>query len=97
MPNVAQICPVSDLRDNFKSISRLGHSVDEPAYLTKKDRSDMVVMSMETYGNEKFQSEVYSKLKEAETQAQSTKERYTHEKVMQDIDAIIAGATLGAI
>ncbi|GHV83500.1 antitoxin [Spirochaetia bacterium] len=97
MPNAAQIRPVSDLRNNFSAISRLVHSIDEPVYLTKNGRGDMVVMSIESYENEKFQSEVYSKLKEAEVQAKTTKKRYTHEEVMQDIDAIISGESLSGL
>ena len=49
----------------------------------------MVVMSMEAYEQNFFQSEIYIKLKEAEYQASSSVKRYTHEEVMSELRSFI--------
>ena len=92
MPVIPRIRPVSDLRNKFKDISKTIHESDEPVYLTKNGRGDMVVMSMEAYENNLFKSEIYVKLKEAEYQAESTKKRYTHNEVMEELQKIIKRA-----
>lgn len=89
MSPIAQIRPISDLRNCFADISRLVHETASPVYLTKNGRSDMVVMSIETYEREAFRSEVYHKLKEAEIQAESTTQRYSHNEVIAHLQGII--------
>jgi prevent-host-death family protein len=91
MPIIPEIRPVSDLRNNFSDISRLVHENGGPVFLTKNGRSDMVVMSIEAYENDAFQSEIYLKLKEAEIQAESTTKRYSHSEVMNRLQKIING------
>ena len=59
-------------------------------FLTKNGRGNIVVMSMEAYEKNLFESEIYLKLKEAEYQAASTKKRYTHEEVMVELRSVIA-------
>ena len=85
MPAIPQIRPVSDLRNRFRDISMMVHESDEPVYLTKNGRGDMVVMSLDAYEQNFFQSEIYIKLKEAEYQASSTKKRYSHDEVMDEL------------
>jgi len=51
----------------------------------------MVMMSLETYEQNLFESEIYAKLKEAEYQAASVKKRYTHEETMNELRKIIDG------
>ena len=85
MPAAPKIHPVSDLKNKFNDISNAVHESNEPIYLTKNGRGDMVVMSFEAYEQNLFQSEVYLKLKEAEYQAASTKKRYTHDEVMAEL------------
>ncbi|MCL2809431.1 MAG: hypothetical protein FWD24_05120 [Treponema sp.] len=46
-------------------------------------------MSLETYEQNLFESEIYNKLKEAEYQAESTKKRYTHNEVMLELRNVI--------
>jgi hypothetical protein len=53
----------------------------------------MVVMSIAAYEQDRFESEVYLKLKEAEIQAESTTKRYSHMEVMDRLRVIIAGET----
>jgi len=85
MPAIPKIRPVSDLRNKFKDISLAVHESNEPIYLTKNGRGDMVVMSIEAYEQNLFESEVFVKLKEAEYQAASTKKRYTHGEIMTEL------------
>jgi prevent-host-death family protein len=91
MPAVPKIRPISDLRNKFKDISKAVHESNEPVYLTKNGRGDMVVMSLETYEQNIFESEIYLKLKEAEYQASSEKRRYTQEETMSELRKIISG------
>lgn len=82
---MTHIRPVSDLRNNFAAISKIVHETSEPVYLTKNGYGDMVVMSIEAYENKLFESEIYFKLKEAELEAKSTDERYSHKEVLKDL------------
>lgn len=90
MPLIPKIRPVSDLRNKFSEISKEVHESNEPVYLTKNGRGDMVVMSLEAYEQNLFESETYIKLKEAEYQAASTKKRYTHNEVITELQSVIA-------
>ena len=89
MPALPRIRPISDLRNKFSDISRAVHESNEPVYLTKNGRGDMVVMSMEAYEKNLFETEVYLKLKEAEFQATAVKKRYTHDEAMVELRKII--------
>ena len=91
MPPVPKICPVSDLRNKFSDISRAVHESNAPVFLTKNGRGDMVVMSLEAYEQNLFESEIYLKLKEAEYQATVVKKRYTHDEVMLELRKVISG------
>lgn len=59
------IRPISDLRNNFTSISDTVHSDDEPVFLTKNGVGDMVVMSIDYYEKQIARIELYQKLNEA--------------------------------
>ena len=89
MPAIPKIRAVSDLRNKFSDISRLVHESNEPVFFTKNGYGNMVVMSMEAYKRNLFESEIYLKLKEAEYQAGSTKKRYTHDKAIAELRKII--------
>ena len=93
MPSMPRIRPVSDLRNKFSDISRSVHETNEPVFLTKNGRGDMVVMSLEAYEQNLFESEIYLKLKEAEYQAVSVKKRYTHDEVMTELRKTLAKKT----
>ena len=93
MPTIPEIRPVSDLRNKFSDISKLVHETNEPVYLTKNGRGDMVVMSLEAYEQNLFESEIFLKLKEAEYQAATTKKRYTHDEVITSLHTIIGQDT----
>ena len=59
------IRPISDLRNRAMEISELCHSEDQPVFITRNGRGDLVVMSQAHY--ERLQSllDVYQKLGEA--------------------------------
>ena len=59
------IRPISDLRNNFTSISEIVHSDNEPVFLTKNGIGDLVVMSLEYYDQQLAKLELYQKLNEA--------------------------------
>ena len=89
MPSIR---PVSDLRNHFAEITREVQLSNEPVFLTKNGVGSLVVMSMEQYEQNRYDSMVYDKLREAELQAASTKERRTHEEVMRKARAILEQA-----
>jgi len=80
-----QIRPVSDLRNNFAEISRIVHETSEPIVLTKNGYGDMVVISYEEYERLQYDTMVTQKLREAEMEAVSTNQRFTHAEVMKSL------------
>ena len=76
------IRPVSDLRNHFAEIAKEAQSRKEPIFLTENGVGTLVVMSMEAYEEKRFENEVYDKLREAEIEAESTTERFSHDEVM---------------
>lgn len=84
MPSIR---PISDLRNKFAEVSSEAQETAAPIILTRNGVGEMVVMSMEAYENLQFESEVYTKLKEAEREAELTSARYSSKEVfaaMQD-------------
>jgi len=88
---MALIRPVSDLRNNFAEISKQVHETSQPLFLTKNGYGNMVVLSMETFKNMHFESEVYHKLLEAEKEAQHTNKRYSSKDVLKAMKEAIGG------
>lgn len=86
------IRPVSDLRNHFAEITREVQLSDEPVFLTKNGVGSIVVMSMESYEQKRYDSMVYEKLCEAELQAASTEERSSHTDVMDRARELLNGA-----
>jgi prevent-host-death family protein len=62
------IRPISDLRNNFTTISEAVHNDDEPIFLTKNGVGDMVVMSLEHYEKQIARIDLYQKLNDAMTE-----------------------------
>jgi prevent-host-death family protein len=85
MPNIR---PVSDLRNHFAEITREVQLSGEPVFLTKNGVGSIVVMSMESYERNRYDSMVYDKLREAELQAAGG-ERRSHEEVMAKARALL--------
>ena len=82
---MSEIRPVSDLRNDFAEISRTLHETGEPVILTKNGYGDMVVMSYEAYQNIQYEMMIMRELRAAESESQTTTERFTHDEVMNDI------------
>lgn len=89
MPNIR---PVSDLRNHFAEITREVQLSKEPVFLTKNGVGSIVVMSMESYEQNRYDSMVYDKLREAELQAASTQERLSHDEVMDKARKLLDNA-----
>lgn len=53
--------------------------------LTKNGYGDMVVLSYEAYERLQYELGICAKLREAEVEAEMTRERYLHEDVMADL------------
>lgn len=79
MPSIR---PVSDLRNHFTEITKEVQESKEPVFLTKNGVGSIVVMSMDCYEENRYESMVYDKLREAEIQAASTTERINHDELM---------------
>ena len=89
MPNIR---PVSDLRNHFAEITRDVQLSGEPVFLTKNGVGSLVVMSMESYEQNRYESMVYDRLREAELQAAGTTGRLSHAGVMAKAHAFLNGA-----
>ena len=79
------IRPISDLRNRANEISELCHGEDQPIYITKKGKGDLVVMSQAHY--ERLQSllELYQKLGEAEALDAAGEKGITHKKMIKHL------------
>jgi len=82
---MAEIRPVSDLRNNFADISKAVRENEDGVILTKNGYPDMVVLSYEANDRRKLENEVYLKLMEAELEARTTTVRLSHEEVFADL------------
>ena len=85
------IRPVSDLRNNFAEISKIVHETAQPVFLTKNGYGDMVVLSMEAYEKLQLESEVYSKLRDSEREAEITEKRYSSKDVLAAMRSACGG------
>lgn len=83
------IRPVSDLRNRFAEISELCHSEDQPIFITKKGKGDLVVMSQTHYERLHSLLTLYQKLGEAEALDAAGEQGITHGKIMRHLRASI--------
>jgi len=60
------IRPMSDLRNLANDLSELCHKEDQPVFITKNGKGDLVVMSEAHYESLHSLLELYQKLSEAE-------------------------------
>ncbi len=79
------IRPISDLRNRALEISELCHAEDQPVFITRNGKGDMVVMSQAHY--ERIQSliELYQKLGEAEILDASGERGISHKVLMKQL------------
>lgn len=64
MPNIRSS---ADLRDSYNDISEFCHSYSEPVFITKNGKSDLAVMSIETYEKLVSRFELYGLIQEGLT------------------------------
>ncbi|MEQ3457518.1 type II toxin-antitoxin system Phd/YefM family antitoxin [Enterococcus cecorum] len=83
--------PITDLKDDFDDIMNAVHETNQPIFLTKENKVDMVVLSMEAFENLQFESEVHCKLQEAEKEAELTDKRYSSKEVIKAMKDAIGG------
>ena len=89
LPNIR---PVSDLRNHFAEITRDALTSGEPVFLTKNGVGSLVVMSMEQYDQQRYDSWVYDRLMEAQIEAETTDVRYTLDEVLDAAEAVMSEA-----
>lgn len=56
----------TSLRNDYGTLSKLAHEVDEPIYITKNGEGDIVIMSIEAFEKRDQLLKLQSKLKSAE-------------------------------
>ena len=79
------IRPISDLRNRANEISDICHNEDQPIFITKNGKSDMVVMSQAHFDRLQSLFELYQKLGEAELLDASGDKGISHEKAMNNL------------
>jgi len=81
------IKPISDLRNRANEISELCHSQDQPVYITKKGKGDLVVMSQAHYEHLLSLLKLYQKLGDAEALDAAGEKGITHREMMRRLRA----------
>jgi prevent-host-death family protein len=83
------IRPISDLRNRSTEISDLCHSEDQPVFITKKGKGNLVVMSQAHYERLHSLIEIYQKLGEAEALDAAGEQGITHREIVDRLKANI--------
>ena len=83
------IRPISDLRNRSTEISELCHSEDQPVFITKKGKGDLVVMSQAHYERLHGLIELYQRLGEAEALDAAGEQGITQHEMMKRLKATI--------
>lgn len=79
------IKPISDLRNKANEISELVHQSNEPVFITKNGKGDMVVMSLAQYGEIQMKLDLYGKLAAAQAQVAAGRKGRPLSQVMRDL------------
>ena len=79
------IRPISDLRNHADQISDVCHKWQEPVYITKNGKGDLVVMSQAFFDRQQAMLDLYRKLDEAEEDFRKNPKGIPHEKVMKEL------------
>ena len=79
------IRPISDLRNRSTEISDLCHSEDQPVFITKKGKGNLVVMSQAHYERLHSLLEIYQKLGEAEALDAAGEKGITHREMIDHL------------
>ena len=83
------IRPISDLRNRAMEISQLCHSEDQPVFITRNGKGDLVVMSQAHYESLQNLIELYRKLGDAESLDAAGEKGITHVELMKKLKARI--------
>ena len=81
------IRPISDLRNRANEISDLCHSEDQPVFITKNGKGDLVVMSQAHYERLHGLLELYQKLGEAEALDAAGEQGIRHPEIIRRLRA----------
>lgn len=81
------IRPISDLRNRAVEISELCHREDQPVFITRNGKGDLVVMSQAHYERIENLIELYRKLGEAESLDAAGEKGITHARLMKNLRA----------
>ena len=79
------IRPISDLRNRAMEISELCHIEDQPVFITRNGKGDMVVMSLTHYERLNSSLELYRKLGEAEFLDAAGEKGISHEELVKKL------------
>jgi PHD/YefM family antitoxin component YafN of YafNO toxin-antitoxin module len=90
MPNIKSS---TDLRNNYNDISTFCHENNEPIFITKNGRGDLVVMSIQSYEALNGKLELYRLLDEGRMAVKAGKKRPLLE-AMEDIKQGIVDGTI---
>ena len=84
------IRPLSDLRNRTNEISKLCHSENQPVFITRNGKGDMVVMSQAHYEQLLSLLELYQKLGEAEALNATGEQGIEHHELMKRLKRSLA-------
>jgi prevent-host-death family protein len=76
------IRPITDLRNHASEIVDLCKRENQPVYITKNGRGEIVVMSQDHYDQLQTRLDLYDKLGAAKAQAAAGVKRISHRTVM---------------
>jgi len=79
------IKPISDLRNKFNAISEICHAEDQPVFITRNGKGDLVVMSISHFERQVARIEQYRKLSVVEHQSRSGEQRISHRDMMSEL------------
>jgi prevent-host-death family protein len=79
------IRPISDLRNRALEISEICHSEEQPIFITRNGKGDMVVMSQAHYERLHNLIELYQKLGEAEVLDATGDKGIPHAELMNNL------------
>ncbi len=75
------IRPISDLQNRSVEISEICHREDQPVFITRNGKGDLVVMSLAHYERMHCMLELYRKLSEAEALDAAGEKGISHDEL----------------
>jgi len=82
MPSIR---PISDLRNRALEISEICHKEEQPIFITRNGKGDLVVMSQAYYERLQGLIELYQKLGEAEILDARGEQGISHTELMKNL------------